>query len=756
MMIAGLGLSGFWLLLGVTGVLSTFGLALFLVALSWAVLAVAQACGELWDPTDALRSARRVVSFVVVLALPVAFDPGTAERYGVSKFTVLLIGALVLAALWVVDALTNVTMPDLRTGLHWPILAMVVVGGLATIFSISPKLSLIGAYQSYDGYLALVSFAVLALIAAESWRPSDLRRILTTFLIASGGLVVLYGLIQTADVELSTHWDWIQFLNFQASFGPTSTVWSTFGNPNHLAGFVACLLPIGIIVVISDKSVVTRILAGAVLAGGLLCLVETSSLGGLGAAVGALVLTALLLIPELRSRKRMAAWLGAGVAVAVAVAVVIVAAQGTLGHKLDAATQWSSGTSTAAQRVQFWHSALDMAADRPLLGWGPDTFGYMSPTYQTKKFVDAVGPDQVINGAHNTFAQTLATKGILGLAALLFFLLWLGLRAWGGWRHVRAHERRNPEWREQRLVLTAAIGAAVGVFLQNSFNVEILGINVVLWAMAAAMSVVALGAGVPVGLNPAAILRVEPAEEAVPLEAPRRPHRRPARRGSIALPLGIATVVVLALSWFGSTWWRADRSYQYAVEGSAVLAQPDSSSAEQTRALNSTLKAFRDAARQNTIESRYPLTEATFQLGVLAAANALNTDNVQALDQTKDLLQDAVDRGPRDPVSLASYGRLLARLRELSPASGDLEKEADLFTRAARSNPYNVGYVSSAATAWFLLQNPENARDVVDIGLDKSPSDRGLLTQAVAAAKAQGDIEAADGYQSRLDAIPAG
>ena len=162
MLIAGLGFSAFWLLLGVTGVLSTFGLALFLVVLSWAVLAVAQACRELWDPTDALRSARRVVSFIVVLVLPVAFDPGTAERYGVSKFTVLMIGALVLAGLWVVDAITNVTIPNLRTGLHWPILAMVVVGGLATIFSISPKLSLIGAYQSYDGYLALVSFAVLS------------------------------------------------------------------------------------------------------------------------------------------------------------------------------------------------------------------------------------------------------------------------------------------------------------------------------------------------------------------------------------------------------------------------------------------------------------------------------------------------------------------------------------------------------------------------------------------------------------------
>ena len=415
--VVGAGLSALWLLLGVTSVLSTFGLALFLIALSWAAVAVFTAAQALWDPTDALRSARRVTALVVVVALPVTFDPGTAERFGVAKLTVLLIGALVLAALWAVDALTNAKVPDLRTGLHWPILAMVVIGLLATIFSVSPRLSLLGAYQSYDGFLALLAFAVLTLAAAESWRPTDLRKILTTFLLAAGGPVVLYGLIQIADVELGTSWDWIGFINPGASFGPTSTVWSTFGNPNHLAGFVACLLPIGLIVVISDRSVLARVLAGGVLGGALLCLVETSSLGGLGAALGALVLTGLLLIPELRQRKRMAAWLGAGVAVAAVVGVVIVAAQGTLGDKLEAATDWSSGTSTAAQRVEYWKSATDMASDRPLLGWGPDTFGYLSPTYQTQKFVDAFGPDQLINGAHNTFMQTLATKGVLGLTA---------------------------------------------------------------------------------------------------------------------------------------------------------------------------------------------------------------------------------------------------------------------------------------------------------------------------------------------------
>ncbi len=337
------------------------------------------------------------------------------------------------------------------------------------------------------------------------------------------------------------------------------------------------------------------------------------------------------------------------------------AAQGTLGHKLDAATEWSSGTSTAAQRVQFWHSALDMAADRPLLGWGPDTFGYMSPTYQTQKFVDAFGPDQVINGAHNTFAQTLATKGILGLAALFFFLVWLWLRAWGGWRHVRARERANPEWREQRLVLTAAIGAAVGVLLQNSFNVEIIGINVVLWAMA--------GGGECRGARRRCARRPQPGGNP-PSGAGRR---RPCRSSRPVAPIDGRLVAAASRCRWGSrrSWCSRcrgshrhggalDRSYQLAVEGSAVLAQPDSSSAEQTRALNSTLKAFHDAAKQNTIESRYPLTEATFQLGVLAAANALNTDNVAGA-RSDEGLAPKCDRSRTPRSGLARELRPIAR-----------------------------------------------------------------------------------------------
>jgi hypothetical protein len=394
-----------------------------------------------------------------------------------------------------------------------------------------------------------------------------------------------------------------------------------------------------------------------------------------------------------------------------------------------------------------------MASDRPLLGWGPDTFGYLSPTYQTQKFVDAFGPNQVINGAHNTFMQTLATKGVVGLAALLFFVIWLGLRSWGGWRHVRARECANPEWRDQRLMLTAAIGAGVGVLLQNSFNVEIIGINVVLWAVAAAVSVVALGAGVPVGLNPGAILRVDSAEEAAPLDAPRRPHRRPTRRSGVLAPLAIATVVVLGLGWFASTWWRADRSYQSAIDGTVALTNPNLSSSAQTRIVNSTLGDFHDATIHNTSESIYPLSEANFVLQTLAAANQLSAENLTGLAPVKSLLQTAVDRAPRDPVPLSSYARLLARLRELAPTGAEPALEAELFGRAARANPYEPTFVASEATARRANGDLAGAREAVDNGLTRFPSNQDLLTEAVATAKAQDDTAAADDFQARLDAV---
>ena len=105
---------------------------------------------------------------------------------------------------------------------------------------------------------------------------------------------------------------------------------------------------------------------------------------------------------------------------------------------------------------------------------------------------------------------------------------------------------------------------------------------------------------------------------------------------------------------------------------------------------------------------------------------------------------------------LSAYGNLLARLRELAPASGDPKLEAELFTRAARANPYHPSFAASEATALRAIGDLAGARAAVDNGLTRFPKDQSLLTEGVATAKAQNDTAAADAFQKRLDALKAG
>ena len=150
------------------------------------------------------------------------------------------------------------------------------------------------------------------------------------------------------------------------------------------------------------------------------------------------------------------------------------------------------------------------------------------------------------------------------------------------------------------------------------------------------------------------------------------------------------------------------------------------------------------------------MSEATFVLQALAATNSLTADNVSGLAPVKAMLQSAIDRAPRDPVPLSAYGRLLARLREIAPASVDPKLEAELFGRAARANPFNPGYVAAWATALRANGDLTGARAAVDNGLTRFPKDASLLTEAVATAKVQNDTAAVDQFQKRLDALSGG
>lgn len=158
---------------------------------------------------------------------------------------------------------------------------------------------------------------------------------------------------------------------------------------------------------------------------------------------------------------RRQAWVGALVGFVVAVVLVL-----ALGLPSRASNGWDEfrqggtpgqGTnrlgSVAGQgRYQFWRSAVDENRSAPLTGTGAGTFEFWWARH--------ANVDEIVRDTHSLYLQTLGELGIVGLAALVAFLLTILV---GGGRNALAAEAGRRSWRAAALagVLAFCLTAAV-------------------------------------------------------------------------------------------------------------------------------------------------------------------------------------------------------------------------------------------------------------------------------------------------------
>ena len=109
--------------------------------------------------------------------------------------------------------------------------------------------------------------------------------------------------------------------------------------------------------------------------------------------------------------------------------------------------------------------------------------------------------------------NVLADQGFVGLALFLVLLVFIGLRATGVWRRLRSSERDEgapPTARQRaqanRILLAAGTASIVAYIVQAAFNVQQVGLSFIFWLLAGLVTVVARTAGVPVTMNPRALV----------------------------------------------------------------------------------------------------------------------------------------------------------------------------------------------------------------------------------------------------------
>jgi putative inorganic carbon (HCO3(-)) transporter len=315
-----------------------------------------------------------------------------------------------------------------RTPLDLPLLAFIGTAALSSLFAVNWNVAIFGTYDRWEGLLTIVSYALLFWLAVQLLSDEAEARGLIWSLLISAYFVGAIAILQSGFGVLGGGY-------FQGANGILRAD-ATLANPDFTGIFIAMMLPVAFAKLVSRRPAVTRVLAANLVVVLLLGLVATYTRAAwIGAVVGVIIVLVL-------RRGRFHVWplvisaslVIVGFAVATGVAASMPAsAKSGVGHavlaRIASIADLSSGTQN--ERIATWADTLPLIASRPILGYGPDTFGLVYPQFETSNKLGVLW-----DKPHQDALGVAASLGVLGLVAYIWILVAFVRAFWKG-RHLR-------------------------------------------------------------------------------------------------------------------------------------------------------------------------------------------------------------------------------------------------------------------------------------------------------------------------------
>ena len=407
--------------------------------------------------------------------LPGVELPFTYDMSELPKLFLLRVFTLVALAGWIWH-LRSSDAPLRTTRYRLILLGLAFWFALTTAVSVHWPTSLLGFYTRHDGALAFLNYLVVWFLAVQLLDRMSRVRSLARTLVIAGALISVYGLLQFVGADPI---DW-GLLPSEAG-----RAFSTFSNPVLLGGYLLFPLLIAPALALSEKSSGWRAAywAAFILVAGCWVAALTRS-----AWLGGMLALAALAWGAYRRRIRLTtldrSFMGGSLAVlALVVASTLSSASTTLNvwERLTSAADIGSGST--ASRLFTWGAALRAIQDRPITGFGPDTFGLIFPQYKTLEMVQAIGSGSIADNAHNYLLQLAVTIGIPGAVALLGFFVAALVASFG-----LAFPRSDDGSAQSSTLVLAGFWAASAAYLVHlMFALSVPGSTVLLWLSLAAL-----------------------------------------------------------------------------------------------------------------------------------------------------------------------------------------------------------------------------------------------------------------------------
>jgi putative inorganic carbon (HCO3(-)) transporter len=427
---------------------------------------------------EAMSVARRIAWWALlamVFLVPVAMSnltflgfglPFTYDQFDIVKVSLLRVLGLIALGAWAWDLLRRGGKVR-RTPVDWLILAFLAWVALTTVTSIHWPTALFGKPRRYEGLLSFVNYALIYFLVLQFADRAARVRALAKSLFFSSVIVAGYGVMQFIG------WDPVTWgtLPFEAN-----RAFSTYGNPDLLGGFLIFSVTVALGLALAEKNLVWRLVywAGFGL-NGLALIVAFTRGAWIGGALG-LALVAVIAWRH-HARMRRLDWIPAGVSAALGAGIIWRSLSNpndvmNFGKRLASIFQLSGGSGQT--RTEIWQAAFAAIKERPILGWGADTFRLVFPKFKPVEYVRDAGGTSVADNAHNYPLQLAAGVGIPGMLMMYGIFVWAGVRSFG-----TVFKRTDDP---TRIVLGAFWAAAAGYLVQLLFGLSVTGTTFLLWA----------------------------------------------------------------------------------------------------------------------------------------------------------------------------------------------------------------------------------------------------------------------------------
>lgn len=351
---------------------------------------------------------------VLFFFVPIVLYPYSYELFEFNKMVFVYALTVLISSSWVIRMILAKRIIFRRTIFDIPLLLFLFSQLLSTALSIDIRTSLLGYYSRFHGgFFSTLSYSLLFWAFVSNMdRAKTLKAI--RFLLFSGIIVSAYGILQHFGIDKDV---WVQDVQ--------NRVFSTLGQPNWLAAWLVALLPISWALYLASRqksknfwqwlgfsALYILTLAYTKSRSGLFGLVTVSGIfWGINRFKNSFLLLALSLFlifaggtPWTPSLEQ---FLTRGIEKKT---------PETTGPALE-----TGGTESGQIRKIVWKGAIDVWKNYPLTGSGVETFAFSYYQFRPVEHNLVSEWDFLYNKAHNELLNILATTGILGLGAYLYF-----------------------------------------------------------------------------------------------------------------------------------------------------------------------------------------------------------------------------------------------------------------------------------------------------------------------------------------------